>query len=54
MSKLENGQLRIIEELDYKKREGGEEDEKEKEYNNWKKSERKEQGNNIISNWTPK
>ena len=35
MSKLENGQWRIIEELDYKKREGCEEDEKEKEYNNW-------------------
>ena len=34
MSKLENGQWRIIEELDYKKREGNEEDEKKKKYNN--------------------
>ena len=33
VSKLENGQWRIIEELDYKKREGGQENEKKKEYN---------------------
>ena len=52
MSKLQNGQWRIIEELDYKKREGGEEDEK-KPGVQLRKSKRYEQDNNIIYNWTP-
>ena len=43
MLKLENGQWRIIEELDYKKREGGEEDEKKKEYS-W-------ENQNVKNKW---
>ena len=48
MSKLQNGQWRIIEELDYKKREGGEEDEK-KPGVQLRKSKRYEQDNNSYN-----